>query len=170
MSDDVFSDDEKADMGFPQRPTITCPRCGMTSGNPHDVEEGYCGNCGDWTAPEGHGVRAFGTWDAPMTDGAEWLDAVPVEMTCMYCRELFQEGDNGAIMPNGFAQHRECGYRAVMGGIGHFVDHTFFCRSELGPDAGLSYRTSALLVWNFVIEKIPCSRESLLLLSGNFPQ
>lgn len=29
--------------------TITCPRCGMTSANPNDVREGYCGNCHDWT-------------------------------------------------------------------------------------------------------------------------
>ena len=28
---------------------ITCPRCGMTSSNPNDVREGYCGNCHDWT-------------------------------------------------------------------------------------------------------------------------
>jgi len=26
-------------------PTITCPRCRMTSANPHDIEQGYCGNC-----------------------------------------------------------------------------------------------------------------------------
>lgn len=34
-----------------ERRTITCPVCGMTSGNPHDVLEGYCGNCHDWTSP-----------------------------------------------------------------------------------------------------------------------
>jgi len=27
----------------------TCPRCGLTSYNPNDVVEGYCGNCHDWT-------------------------------------------------------------------------------------------------------------------------
>ena len=31
------------------RVTFTCPRCGMTSGHPMDVQEGYCGNCHDWT-------------------------------------------------------------------------------------------------------------------------
>jgi len=31
-------------------PSFTCPRCGMTSHNPRDAEEGYCGNCHDWTA------------------------------------------------------------------------------------------------------------------------
>lgn len=29
--------------------SITCPVCGMTSHNPNDVTEGYCGNCHDWT-------------------------------------------------------------------------------------------------------------------------
>ena len=29
--------------------SFTCPRCGMTSYNPNDVREGYCGNCHDWT-------------------------------------------------------------------------------------------------------------------------
>ena len=30
-------------------PSITCPVCGMTSHNPNDVREGFCGNCQDWT-------------------------------------------------------------------------------------------------------------------------
>ena len=29
--------------------SFTCPVCGMTSGHPTDVAEGYCGNCHDWT-------------------------------------------------------------------------------------------------------------------------
>lgn len=32
------------------RTSITCPRCGRTSHHPKDVEEGYCGNCHDWTS------------------------------------------------------------------------------------------------------------------------
>jgi hypothetical protein len=31
--------------------SFTCPKCGMTSFNPNDLREGYCGNCHDWTAP-----------------------------------------------------------------------------------------------------------------------
>lgn len=92
-------------------------------------------------------VRAFGEWDAPITDGAEWLDEVPKGLFCMGCQELIVQGENGAIMPTGFAQHRECGLRMVMGGIGHLTDHDYYCRGELGPDAGLSYRLSALLAW-----------------------
>ena len=30
-------------------PSFTCPRCGRTSYNPHDVRESYCGRCRDWT-------------------------------------------------------------------------------------------------------------------------
>jgi hypothetical protein len=26
-------------------PSITCPRCGLTSHNPNDVANRYCGNC-----------------------------------------------------------------------------------------------------------------------------
>jgi hypothetical protein len=29
--------------------SFTCPRCLMTSYNPNDIREGYCGNCHDWT-------------------------------------------------------------------------------------------------------------------------
>jgi hypothetical protein len=29
---------------------FTCPVCGMTSHNPNDIREGYCGNCHTWTA------------------------------------------------------------------------------------------------------------------------
>jgi hypothetical protein len=28
---------------------FTCPRCRMTSHHPTDLEQGYCGNCHDWT-------------------------------------------------------------------------------------------------------------------------
>ena len=33
--------------------SFTCPRCGMTSHHPKDEEQGYCGNCHDFTAPPG---------------------------------------------------------------------------------------------------------------------
>lgn len=94
-------------------------------------------------------VQAFGAWDAPATDGAQWVP-VPLDAVCVHCREHFQPGDNGAIFPNGFAQHRECSLRSVMGGIGHLVDHGRYCHGELGPDAGLTYRQSAWLVWGHI--------------------
>ena len=34
-----------------EQPSITCPVCGMTSYNPNDIREGYCGHCHDWTTP-----------------------------------------------------------------------------------------------------------------------
>jgi hypothetical protein len=104
-------------------------------------------------------VQAFGSWDAPLTDQAEWVD-VPAGL-CMHCREPFRDGDNGAVMPTGFAQHRECALRSVTGGIGHHVDHGRYCHGEAGPDAGLSFRASALLVWRHVAEGWPVSPEEL---------
>src|SRR4051812_9531814 len=106
------------------------------------------------------GVRAFGVWDAPMTDGAEWID-VPTELACMFCRSFFEAGDNGAIMPTGFGQHRECSLRGVWGGIGHLVNHARYCHGELGTDAGLGYRQSALLVWRHAVEKRPVTEAEL---------
>lgn len=32
--------------------SVTCPRCGMTSHHPTDVEKGYCANCHDTTSGE----------------------------------------------------------------------------------------------------------------------
>lgn len=105
-------------------------------------------------------VRAFGVWDAPMTDDAEWIDP-PIGERCMYCREAIEADDNGAIMPNGFVQHRECSLRSVWGGIGHLVDHARYCGGELGPDAGLPYRVSALLVWAMCVDKITVTPDHL---------
>ena len=33
-----------------QWPSITCPKCGRTSYNVNDIEQGYCGQCHAWTA------------------------------------------------------------------------------------------------------------------------
>jgi len=38
----------------PARDSITCPQCGRTSYNVNDIEQGYCGNCHDWTSAPGH--------------------------------------------------------------------------------------------------------------------
>lgn len=92
----------------------------------------------------------FGTWDAPATDGVPPMPT-PVGEMCMYCHERIREGDNG-MKRYGYTQHRECSLRSAMGGIGHLLDHEAFCGSELGPDAGLSFRESALLVWRMVVE------------------
>ncbi|RFU83647.1 hypothetical protein DY218_27455 [Streptomyces triticagri] len=31
------------------RKPFTCPKCQHTSRHPRDIEQGYCGNCHDWT-------------------------------------------------------------------------------------------------------------------------
>jgi hypothetical protein len=36
--------------GMAGRPRFVCPTCGVTSYNPHDIDDGYCGRCHDWTA------------------------------------------------------------------------------------------------------------------------
>jgi hypothetical protein len=44
-------------MSGADQPRITCPICRMTSYNPTDISEGYCGNCHDWTTPRIHSQR-----------------------------------------------------------------------------------------------------------------
>lgn len=31
-------------------PSITCPKCQSVSYNPHDIAQGYCGRCCEWTS------------------------------------------------------------------------------------------------------------------------
>jgi hypothetical protein len=57
-------------------PKITCPQCGRTSHNRHDVEAGYCGNCHDWTSlrPDGYDPRMrFRMWVGGELRAEEWL-------------------------------------------------------------------------------------------------
>lgn len=71
---------------------------------------------------------------------------------CAHCREpILADEDRADIIT--MDVHRECALRSVLGGIGHLLDHAHFCRSDLGPDAGLDYRTSALLVDAWVARK-----------------
>jgi hypothetical protein len=44
------------------------------------------------------------------------------------------------------SKHPECGLRMVIGGIGHLIAHEYWCSQRRDPDAGLTYRQSALLV------------------------
>ena len=41
--------------------------------------------------------------------------------------------------------HRECFLRETIGGIGHLIAHEYWCSQRSDPDAGLTYRQSALL-------------------------
>jgi hypothetical protein len=47
-------------------------------------------------------------------------------------------------------QHVACGLRSVVGGIGHLVDHAYWCGERGDPDAGLTYRESALRVVEWI--------------------
>ena len=51
-------------------------------------------------------------------------------------------GSDGQPAPG----HRECMLRSVVGGIGHLIAHEYWCVQHRDPDAGLTYRQSALLV------------------------
>jgi hypothetical protein len=46
--------------------------------------------------------------------------------------------------------HRECALREVVGGIGHQIAHDYWCTRYHDPDAGLTYRQSALMVWELI--------------------
>lgn len=65
-------------------------------------------------------------------------------LTCELCGEPIQPGEDRS--PTNLVTHRECGLREVLGGIGHLIDHPHFCGTRHDPDAGLTYRESALLV------------------------
>lgn len=45
--------------------------------------------------------------------------------------------------------HDDCMLREVLGGIGHIVAHEYWCTQRHDPDAGLTYRQSALLVYQW---------------------
>jgi len=42
--------------------------------------------------------------------------------------------------------HRVCGIRSALGGIGHLLDHRYWCVIHQEPDAGLSWTASARCV------------------------
>lgn len=74
----------------------------------------------------------------------------PVGKECLLCETLIDGRDRGTFMggPEGPAPvHRECSFRSVMGGIGHWQDHYYWCIQHGDPDGGETYRESALKVW-----------------------
>jgi hypothetical protein len=70
-------------------------------------------------------------------------------MNCQLCGESIEWLDK--LVPAWpLIAHQECGLREVLGGIGHLLDHEHFCLTLHDPDAGLTYRESAKLVWSWV--------------------
>lgn len=70
------------------------------------------------------------------------------EESCLYCHESVYPGE--IVGPAVYSMtgelclaHQECGLRMVLGGIGHFEDHGFWCGVMRDPDAGLTWRESA---------------------------
>lgn len=77
--------------------------------------------------------------------------------TCLHCQEPFAEYDTvvgvaimqaagvfGVFVPA--LAHLECDYRAKVGGIGHHLNHDYWCDQMHDPDGGRTYRQSALEV------------------------
>jgi hypothetical protein len=104
--------------------------------------------------PSGTGLRLVG--HIVCEDGVQV--PTPVGELCALCDEPIGENDRGDFIGNGgiwpdrphlVPSHVECGYRTVMGGIGHLKDHAYWCKEMGDPDAGLTYRQSALEVWDW---------------------
>lgn len=82
----------------------------------------------------------------------------PVGVPCHLCDLLIEEDDRGSFIyalsttapPARLPVHRECSLRSVVGGIGHLMNHPLWCTCRHDPDAEMSYRESALAVWEYV--------------------
>lgn len=67
-------------------------------------------------------------------------------MICDLCHEPITEDDYRApVRP--LVAHAECSLRSVAGGIGHHLNHEYWCLQMHDPDAGLTYRESARRIW-----------------------
>jgi hypothetical protein len=65
---------------------------------------------------------------------------------CMLCDEVLEETSSSEVQPI----HRACALRSVVGGIGHLIAHDLWCVERKDPDAGLTYRQSALCVDEYI--------------------
>jgi hypothetical protein len=83
---------------------------------------------------------------------------VPVGERCLYCGELFGEGDSGQAMPcvtaGGIMEirhiHKECQLRSVMGPVAH-LEGRCSCHGGGDHDApGRTVRQESLAVWAWV--------------------
>lgn len=66
-------------------------------------------------------------------------------MICTLCNEPF-DGDPDRRPLGASWAHRVCLLRVVMGGIGHFLDHDYWCVEQNDCDAGLTFHDSAIAV------------------------
>lgn len=81
---------------------------------------------------------------------------VPIGEKCLYCDEVFVEGDEGFLVPYDMAigtrevgQHRECFFRSIFGSVGH-MKKTCPCYGGTEEDPpGMSRRQAALAACEF---------------------
>lgn len=81
-----------------------------------------------------------------------------LDPNCLLCGEEAAHNNfvrtMGSMRADGTAEmrwvHDDCALREVLGGIGHLVAHEYWCLQRHDPDAGLTYRKSALLVYHWV--------------------
>jgi hypothetical protein len=109
-------------------------------------------------------------WPSGVCDGGVQVH-IPLGKLCFECSEPIEEGQNGSFLyanpmiaecmdplrvvyvtVDGMEyamnpMHKECAFRAVMGGIGHFEDHQRWCNVKHDPDGGRTRRQSSLEVW-----------------------
>jgi hypothetical protein len=107
-------------------------------------------------------VQYFGEpWPSGICEEIEAVQVpTPVGDPCVLCEEKIQDGEQGTFIgvmtaplnghPSYGPVHRECSLRAVLGGIGHLEDHSYWCGEMHDPDGGRSYRASAIMVWHWV--------------------
>ena len=81
-----------------------------------------------------------------------------MELMCQLCQEKILPTEKIADA-RPLVAHVECALRETQGGIGHHLDHDYWCVQMHDPDAGLSYRDSARRIWklfNHVIDGDIC--------------
>lgn len=96
-------------------------------------------------------------WPSGVCDDGIQIPA-PIGELCGHCDEAIVAGDQGSFMGNGIwpdrpaliPVHKECSLRAVLGGIGHHINHAHWCTIMHDPDGGKSYRASSLAVWEMI--------------------
>jgi hypothetical protein len=98
-------------------------------------------------------------WPSGVCDEATQSNTYPLGEKCALCDERIVEGQSGTYINvmgtrgrlgssvTTEPAHKECSLRSVLGGIGHHTQHDYWCVVMGKPDAGLTYRQSALEVW-----------------------
>lgn len=93
--------------------------------------------------------RYFGDpWPSGICDDGLQVDT-PIGVRCGLCEEAVVDGDQGEFWADGKPVHRECGFRAVMGGIEHLKAPEGHALGSCYAGSTLTYRQSALQAWDW---------------------